>query len=103
LPPEPWRPLTDAELAAVPTVAGVFMLADARGDILRIAGAADVARGIRAAIAEPSCSAAERFRYEPAPLFTQRESELLARFAQQEGRLPPGNDLGDDLFADDDE
>jgi NADPH-dependent glutamate synthase beta subunit-like oxidoreductase len=36
--------------------------------------------------------------YEEAPMYTQRESELLQHFLQEHGRLPAGNDLGDDLF-----
>ena len=101
LPPDPWRPLVDEELATVPPVPGVFLLAGVGGQILRIGGVADLARGMALAMAEPACAAAVSFQIEPAPLFTQRESELLARFARQEGHLPSGNDLGDDLFSDD--
>jgi len=101
LPPEGWRPLTGDELATVPAAPGVFLLADYAGQVVRIGGAADLARGITAALAEPACRAVSRFKLESAQLFTQRESELLARFVQQEGHLPPGNDLGDDLFSDD--
>jgi len=100
LPPDLWRPLAEDELAAVPPVSGVFLLADDGGRVLRIAGVADLSRGVPLALAEPVCAAAASFRIEPAPLFTQRESELLARFAQQHGQLPPGDDLGDDLFGD---
>ncbi len=101
LPPDPWRPLVDAELATVPPVPGVFLLADDDGHVLRVCGVADLVRGIALAMAEPACASAASFRIERAPLFTVRESELLARFAQQQGHLPPGNDLGDDLFSDD--
>ncbi len=101
LPPGPWRPLVDEELATVPPVPGVFLLAGDRGCVLRIGGVADLRRGVALAMAEPACATAISFRIEPASLFTQRESELLALFAQQEGHLPPGNDLGDDLFSDD--
>jgi predicted molibdopterin-dependent oxidoreductase YjgC len=101
LPPEPWRPITSGELAALPSSAGVFLLAGGAGEILRIQGVADLGQGVRLAIAEPACGAAVSFRFEPAPFFTQRESELLARFVQQQGHLPPGNDLSDDLFSND--
>jgi Fe-S-cluster-containing hydrogenase component 2 len=100
LPPDAgWRPLTDAELEAVPRAPGVFLLADDSGLVLRIGGVADLARGVGAALTEPACRAASQFKLEAAELFTQRESELLARFAQEEGHLPPGNDLGGDLFS----
>jgi hypothetical protein len=79
----------------------VFLLADEAGRVLRIGGVDDLVSGISRAIAEPSSATANRFRIELAPLFTQRESELLALFAQQEGHLPPGNDIGDDLFSED--
>ena len=101
LPPDEWRTVEEAELERVPRLSGVFLLADETGRVLRIGGAADLPLGIARALDEPACATARRFRFEPAPLFTQRESELLARFAQQEGHLPPGNDLGDDLFSDD--
>ena len=41
---------------------------------------------------------ARYFIYEEAAMYTQRESELLQHFLQEHGRLPAGNDLGDDLF-----
>ncbi len=100
LPPDPWRPLTEGELATVPTGPGVLFLADVFGRILRIGGVPDLSRGIALAMAEPACASACLFRIEPAPLFTQRESELLAHFAQEYGHLPPGNDIDDDLFSD---
>lgn len=101
LPPDSWRLLTEDELAAIPPVPGVFQLADDPGRVLRIAGVADLSRGVAAALIDPSCRSASRFWFERAELFTQRESELLARFAQEQGHLPPGNDLGDELFGDD--
>lgn len=101
LPPDGWRPLAPDELATVPPAPGVFLLADDAGRILRIGGVADVSAGLALAVAEPDCAGATSFRIEPVPLFTQRESELLARFARQWGYLPPGNDLADDLFSDD--
>ena len=101
LPPESWRLLTEDELSAVPAVPGVFRLADDAGRTLRIGGVPDLSRGVAMVLTEASCRSASRFWFERAELFTQRESELLARFAQENGHLPPGNDLGDDLFSDD--
>jgi ferredoxin len=101
LPPDPWRALVPDKLTAVPPTPGVFLLADDAGRVLRIGGVADLSAGLALALAEPACAGATSFRVEPAPLFTQRESELLARFARQWGHLPPGNDLADDLFSDD--
>jgi hypothetical protein len=92
--------LTDDELAAIPPVSGVYQLADAAGQVLRISGVSDLARGVALSLTDPACRTATRFRFERAELFTMRESELLARYAQAHGQLPPGNDLGDDLFGD---
>jgi NADH dehydrogenase/NADH:ubiquinone oxidoreductase subunit G len=100
LPPESWRLLTEDELAAIPAVPGVFQIADATGQVLRIGGAADLSHAVALALTEAACRSAAGLWFERAELFTQRESELLARFAQEKGHLPPGNDLCDELFDD---
>jgi hypothetical protein len=91
-------------------VAGVFQVAEPDGRVVRIAGVADLREGLAEVLAgktaaaggsEAAAAGGLRFRFEPAPLYTERESELLARFAQEHGHLPPGNDLADDLFDDD--
>jgi predicted molibdopterin-dependent oxidoreductase YjgC len=99
LPPETWREIGPASLGAVPSESGVFELMDSEGRILRIGGAADMREGLKQALREPACFAAARFRVETHTLFTQRESELLARYTQEHGCLPSGNDLADDLFG----
>ena len=83
-------------LSSVPEAEGVYQLLDGEKRILRIAGAAN----LRGALEEQlgSNPEARYFIYEAAPMYTQRESELLQHFLQQHGRLPPGNDLGDELF-----
>ena len=99
LPPEAWQAVNPEGLAKVPCEAGVFQLVDADGEVLRIGGVADLRQGVARALEESACAAVTRFRFELDPFFTQRESELLARYAQEHGRLPAGNDMGDDLFA----
>jgi NADPH-dependent glutamate synthase beta subunit-like oxidoreductase/Pyruvate/2-oxoacid:ferredoxin oxidoreductase delta subunit len=96
LPPEPWRRFDAEHVAAVAAIEGVYQLLDESKAILRIAGAAN----LRGALEEQlgSNPKARYFVYEPAPMYTQRESELLQHFLQQHGRLPAGNDLGDELF-----
>jgi len=71
---------------------------DAEGRVLQISGVADLRLGVAKALGEPSGESANSFVVELDPLYTQRESELLALYAQEHGELPPGNDLGDDLF-----
>ena len=85
LPPDPWRPLGQAELATVPSAPGVFLLADDAGRVLRIGGVVDLSRGIALALGEPACAGATSFRIERAQLFTQRESELLAQLRPARG------------------
>ncbi len=101
LPPESRRATSVGNLAAVPGQAGVFTLFDRGGGVLRIGGVADLQKGIMAALEMPVCVEAAYFDTEFDLMFTQRESELLARYTAEHGHLPPGNDLGDDLYDDD--
>jgi predicted molibdopterin-dependent oxidoreductase YjgC len=98
LPPTRWQPFTCEEVEDVPGAAGVFTLFDGQGQVLLIRGVADLSRGLTAALRDPSCSGASFFQIDVDPMFTQRESELLARYAQEHGGLPAANDLDDDLF-----
>jgi len=101
LPPPAWEAIDPARLADVPSEAGTFQLMDREGQVLHIGGVADLRQGLTQALAEPACSTAAYFRLELDALYTQRESELLARYAQEHGSLPAGNDPGDDLYDDD--
>jgi hypothetical protein len=90
----------------VPAEAGVVRLTDGHGQVLCILGTPDLRQGLARALGEPACESAAFFRIEVDALYTQRESELLAAYAQEHGHLPPGNDpcgglLAEDLFADD--
>jgi predicted molibdopterin-dependent oxidoreductase YjgC len=101
LPPEGRQAFTAKTVEAVTGKAGVFRLLDREGRVLRISGVADLRRGLIEALADRACVGTAYFQLECDPLFTQRESELLAAYAREWGHLPPGNDLGDELFADD--
>ncbi len=98
LPPAKREELRPTALARVPASPGVFQLMDAQARVLRISGVADLRLAVTKALGEPSGESATSFVVELDPLYTQRESELLALYAQEHGELPPGNDLGDDLF-----
>ena len=98
LPPARREPVELAALARVSAGPGVFQLMDAEGRVLQISGVPDLRLGVAKALGEPSGESANSFVVELDPLYTQRESELLALYAQEHGELPPGNDLGDDLF-----
>lgn len=101
LPPDEQRLSIPGDVTSLPVVAGVLTLLDASGTVLRIAGVADLARGFQQIQGEPAGTDAAWLRYEVEPLYTQRETELLARYASEHGSLPAGNDLGDELFAED--
>jgi ferredoxin len=101
LPPEEQRLRIPGDVTSLPGAAGVLTFFDASGTVLRIAGVADLAQGFEQVLGEPAGAEAAWLRYEVEPLYTQRETELLARYAGEHGRLPAGNDLGHDLFADD--
>ena len=68
----------------------------ARSVVIR--GVADLRRGLLEALDDAGCAGAAFFDVELDELYTQRESELLARYTQEHGGLPAANDLDDDLF-----
>jgi predicted molibdopterin-dependent oxidoreductase YjgC len=98
LPPTSQRALALEELSTVSREAGVFTLLDGQRRALLIRGVADLRAGLETALGDPSCRNASFFRCEPCALYTQRETELLARYVSENGRLPAANDLGDELF-----
>jgi len=96
LPPEKWLPFDAQHVGAVPPVEGVYQLLDSGKQIIYIAGSANVRQGLEQQLA--SNSKARYFVYEENRMYTQRESELIQHFLQQHGRLPEGNEVGEDLF-----
>jgi ferredoxin len=101
LPPAAHRLSLPAGLAAVPSRSGLFRLMDLSGRVLRISGVADLRSGVAVALGEPGGEQAAFLQFELELLYTQRETEALAQYVREHGHLPPGNDLGDDLFDDD--
>ena len=96
LPPEPWLKFDPEHVSGAPRSEGVYQLLDEGKRILRIAGTADLRQALEEQLADnPN---ARYFIYEEAPMYTQRESEMLQHFLHEHGRLPAGNDLGDELF-----
>lgn len=96
LPPELWLEFDQEHVATVSASEGVYQLLDEQKQVLRIAGTADLRQALEEQLR--SNPKARYFVYEEAPMYTQRESELLQHFLQKYGRLPAGNDLGDELF-----
>lgn len=101
LPPVERSPFTSRAAQAVPERAGVLRLFDRAGEVLRISGAPDTRRALAEALNDPACAGAAYFQIDYDEFYSQLESELLSRYAQEKGHLPPGNEIDDDLFADD--
>jgi len=99
LPPLDRSRLTSEAVESVPGRAGVVWLLDQEGEVLRISGSADVRGALAEALSDPGCAEAAYFRIEYHELYTQRESESLARYVKEKGHLPPGNEVDEDLFA----
>ena len=92
------QPFERETVETSPEQAGVFTLFDGDGRTILIRGVADLRRALLEAIDDPGCAEAAFFEVERDELYTLRESELLARHAQEHGGLPSANDLDDDLF-----
>ncbi len=89
-------PAEPTTVAGLPEEAGVLQVLDGDREIICIAGAPSLRRGLADALAAQP--AARYLRFEVNPLYTQRESELLQDYLRHHGHLPPGNELEDDLF-----
>ena len=97
LPPEAWLEFCDAVVNAVTNAAGVFQLLDADKKVIAIQGVADLRAGLADKLARDE--AARYFVLEEAPMYTQRESQLIQAYLQQYGQMPGGGaDELDELF-----
>lgn len=98
--PTAWHEFTAANIAAVPEAAGVYQLLDAGGAVLAIKGVASLRQGLAEML--DRAAGASCFVFEAAPLFSQRENQIIEAHLQQHGAMPPGvaGDEMDDLFED---
>jgi hypothetical protein len=92
---KPWLPL-DAEAARrLPGQLGVYQIADASGQIVKI-GAADARQpfGLRSALEAElaALGAGHRFRVEVNQMYRTRWAELLMVHRADHGALPPANE-----------
>ena len=102
-PPEDRLAFTRDVVEELPVCEGVFRVFDAGGAVLQISGVMDLRRGVSEALDGPLAGDARTFVFEIDPMYTQRESEILARHLQEHGSLPRGNDVLGDLFDDEDD
>jgi NADPH-dependent glutamate synthase beta subunit-like oxidoreductase len=91
-------PLDEPGLQRVAEEEGVVRFYDSQGEVLEIVGGPDM----RALVAERrGAGRAASFDFEPCPMYTQRQNELLSQYMEAHGRMPPGvreEDELDDLF-----
>ncbi len=73
------------------------------GECCTISGVIDLRAALLAGLEGSFAGEACAFQFEEDPMYTQRESEMLARHLQEHGRMPEGNDVLGDVFGDDDE
>jgi len=97
-PPDLWLPFDAAEIEKVPSdLEGVYVLADADKQIIKIKGTATLQADLRTD--SQGNAQARFFRFEEHRLYSKRESELLQQYMQEHGRMPAGAaDEVDDLF-----
>ena len=97
LPPEKWLEFCAANVDSVPGTEGVFRLLDENKEIICITGTQNLRQSLSEKLEEGSNAAS--FFFEPEPMYTKRESELIQQYLQEHGKMPGGgeDDL-DDLF-----
>lgn len=88
LPPEAWLDFTASAVSATTEAAGVFQLLDADKNVLMIKGTENLRAGLSEELGKNE--AAKYFVAEEAPMYTQRESQLIQAYLQQYGKMPGG-------------
>lgn len=97
LPPASWLEFVPEVVAGVTRDAGVFQLLDADKNVLMIKGVAALREGLQEQLGRNE--SARYFVFEPAPMYTSRESQMIQAYLQQYGRMPGGGaDELDELF-----
>jgi NADPH-dependent glutamate synthase beta subunit-like oxidoreductase len=94
-PPDMWMELNSDNIAEVPEVEGVYQLRNEDKEIIVIKGSRNLQADLQNKL--NSETKAKYFWFEPDPMYTKRESELIQQFLQQFGKMPEGDGGGDDL------
>jgi NADPH-dependent glutamate synthase beta subunit-like oxidoreductase len=95
LPPEKWMELTEENVAEVPALEGVYQLLDEEKLVIVIKGTQNMHSDLMEKVEGESKAA--YFSFEPDPMYSKRESELIAQFLQAFGKMPEGDGGGDDM------
>lgn len=94
-PPDNWLELNDENVAETPAAEGVYQLRDENKVVIVIKGTQNIQADLQEKL--QSDTKARYFWFEPDPMYTKRESELIQQFLQQFGKMPEGDGGGDDL------
>jgi hypothetical protein len=94
-PPDKWLELNDNNVSEVPATEGVYQLRDENKVIIVIKGTQNMQADLQEKL--NSETKAKYFWFEPDPMYTKRESELIQQFLQQFGKMPVGDGEGDEL------
>jgi len=94
-PPDKWLELNNENVAEVPAAEGVYQLRDENKVVLVIKGSQNMQEDLQEKL--NSDTKAKYFLFEPDPMYTKRESEMIQQFLQQFGKMPEGDGEGDDL------
>lgn len=96
-PPDRWLELNAEAVEAVPEIEGVYVLADEKKKVTKIAGVRNLRQALREHL--ESADGTTFFSCEEDPMYTKRESELIQQHLQQFGEMPgAGKGDLDDLF-----
>ena len=95
LPPDRWLELSADNVAEVPAIEGVYQLRDENKVTIVIKGSQNIQADLQEKL--NSETNAKYFWFEPDPMYTKRESELIQQFLQQFGKMPEGDGGGDEL------
>ncbi len=95
MPPEMWMELNEENVAQVPSEEGVIRLLDEDKVVIVIKGTQDMHADLQEKL--DSETNARYFEFEPDPMYTKRESELIQQYLQQFGKMPEGDGGDDDL------
>jgi NADPH-dependent glutamate synthase beta subunit-like oxidoreductase len=86
--------LEESNLDRVPKSEGVVCFYSADAEIVEIVGGPDMHHEVRERL---ESERATRFDFEPCPMYTQRQNELLSQYVEAHGRMPPGAKAEEDL------
>ena len=96
LPPTESLKFEAQTIGSVPEIEGVYQLLDKQKNIIYIKGTMNLHRELEEQL--ETNKEACYFKWEEAPMYTKRESELIQQFLQTHGRLPLQNDELAGLF-----